>query len=224
MTVFAYQALTSAGRLMTGTIEAGSPDQARELLDDMNLQVNAVDPAPAPKPKTAIGRSEFMIFNQQLASITKAGLRIERALRELSHDLASKRMRRLIDQVATELEAGATIDQAFEKRARNFPPLYGKILKAGVETGRLSQMLTSLNRHLELQSHTRRIVLEAITYPLIVFILAALITTGVCIFVVPQFRGIFSECHTALPGITELFLALAPQVLPFWTVIAAGIA
>lgn len=224
MAIFAYQALTDSGRLMTGTIEAGSPDQARDLLCEMKLQVNSVDKAEKPKPKTAIGRSEFMMFNQQLASITKAGLPIERALRELSNDISSSRMRKLINEIATELEAGISIDQAFEKRQKNFPPLYGKILKAGVETGRLSEMLASLNRHLELQNHTRRIFLEAITYPLIVLILAAFVTSAVCVLIVPHFVGIFDGFGAELPAITEFFLAVSAQVVPFWTIIGVIIA
>ena len=53
----------------------------------------------------------------------------------------------------------------------DFPLLYGRILKAGIETGRLSEMLTSLNRHLEMANQTRRIVFEAISYPAIVLLM-----------------------------------------------------
>ena len=163
MATFEYNALTSAGRLMKGTIEAGSREEASELLKQMQLSVNSIDKAKPKKPRTAIGRNQFMLFNQQLASITKAGIPLEKGLRELSTDVGSKSMRKLIDDIASELEAGVKIEEAFKKRQKRFPPLYGRILKAGVETGRLSEMLTSLNRHLELAGRTRRIIFEAIS-------------------------------------------------------------
>src|SRR3990172_7923864 len=114
----------------------------------MQLSVNSIDAARPQKLKTAIGRNEFLLFNQQLASIAKAGIPLERGLRELAADVSSNSMRRLIDDIAGELEAGVSIEEAFEKRQKRFSPIYGRILKAGVETGRLSEMLTSLNRHL----------------------------------------------------------------------------
>ena len=67
----------------------------------------------------AIGRSEFMLFNQQLASITKAGIPIERALRELAADISSKSMQKLVNSIADELEAGVNIEEAFGKRQKN---------------------------------------------------------------------------------------------------------
>ena len=109
MATFEYNALTSAGRLMKGTIEAGTNQEAGELLKQMQLVVNSVEKARPEKPKTAIGRNEFVLFNQQLASITKAGIPLERGLRELAGDISSRSMRRLVDAVADELEAGGSM-------------------------------------------------------------------------------------------------------------------
>ncbi len=226
MATFQYNALTSAGRLMKGTLEAGSNDEANELLKQMQLAVNSIDKARPEKPKTAIGRNEFMLFNQQLASITKAGIPLEKGLRELAHDVSSRSMRSLIDAIAGELEAGVSIDKAFEKRQKHFPPLYGKILKAGVETGRLSEMLTSLNRHLEMASRTRRIIFEAMSYPAVILSLAAVIITGVFIFVIPQFSTVLQEMTDGgqLPVLTRTFLSMAHNVAPFWIMIGLIIA
>src|SRR3989339_1566192 len=105
MAIFEYDALTENGRLMRGSIEAASRDQALELLGQMKLTVNQIQQAKERILKTAIGRNEFLLFNQQLAAITKAGIPLERGLRELACDVGSKSMRRLIDDIAGELEA-----------------------------------------------------------------------------------------------------------------------
>ena len=226
MATFEYNALTAAGRLMKGTIEAGSREEADGLLRQMQLSVNSIEKAKAEKPKTAIGRNEFVLFNQQLASIARAGIPLERGLRELAHDLHSRPMRRLVDAIADDLEAGQSIEQAFEGRQKHFPPLYGRILKAGVETGRLSEMLTSLNRHLEMANQTRRIIFEAISYPAVILILAAFILTGVFTFIIPQFESVLTEMTEgkSLPALTRLFLSIARNVGPFWLTVGCIIA
>ena len=225
MAIFEYKALTSAGRLMKGTIEAGSREEARENLGQMQLDVHSVEKAKPKEPATPIGRSEFVLFNQQLASLTKAGIPLERGLRELSEDIESKSMRNLVDEVASDLESGTPIDEAFEKRQKRFPPLYGRILKAGVETGRLSEMLNSLNRHLELANHTRRIIFEAMGYPAVVLLLGAAILTLVFMFIIPQFEPILLDLTGSanLPDLTRAFLAMARNVIPFWIAVACAI-
>jgi len=216
MATFQYNALTGAGRLMKGTIEAGSPAEAAETLKQMELNVGSLEKAKPEQLRTAVGRNEFLLFNQQLASITKAGVPLERGLRELAHDVASHSMRRLIESVAVDLEAGVPIEEAFGKREKQFPPLYGRILKAGVETGRLSEMLTSLNRHLELAGHTRRIIFEAISYPAVILTLGAIIITGVFRYVIPQFKPVLQEMVGGkLNPLTTGVLALADHIVPF---------
>jgi len=219
MARFEYSGLTDGGRLMQGTIEAGSQQEAQELLAGMQLTVHSVGKARPPRPRTAIGRNEFLLFNQQLASITRAGIPLERGLRELSADIASRSMRKLIEAVAADLEAGVAIEEAFEKRQKHFPPLYGRILKAGVETGRLSEMLTSLNRHMEMSNQTRRIVFEATAYPAVILALTAVITSAVFLWVVPQFEPILGEMvggPFSLPVVTRCFLAMSRNVAGFW--------
>ncbi len=226
MATFEYNALTSAGRLMKGSIEAPSREEAGELLKQMQLTVNSVEKGKPAKPKTSVGRNEFMLFNQQIASITKAGIPLEKGLRELASDVSSKSMRRLIDDIAGELEAGVSIEQAFQKRQKAFPALYGRILKAGVETGRLSEMLTSLNRHLEMANQTRRILFEAMSYPAVVLALGSIIITGVFLLLIPQFASVFTEMFEGaqLPALTRLILAMTRNVVPFWVTVGLLIA
>jgi len=217
MAIFEYNALTATDRLMRGTIEAASPQEATELLREMKLVVNSLEKTKAGMPKTAIGRDEFMLFNQQLASITKAGVPLERGLRELSADIGSKKMRKLVTDIADDLEAGISIEKAFEKRQKHFPPLYGRILKAGVETGRLSQMLTNLNRHIEMSNQTRKIIFEATAYPAVVLAIAAVIISFIYMFIIPPFASVVRDMTgDDLPVLTQLMFVIAGNIIPFW--------
>lgn len=225
MPTFEYKAVTQAGRLMTGTIEAASHEQAKESLADMNLAVNEIAQARKKKAKTAVGRSEFLLFNKQLASITKAGIPLDRGLRELAADVSSRSMRKLITAIAEELEEGVSIDEAIEKRQKHFPPLYSQILKAGVKTGRLNEMLTSLNRHLEMAQRTRRIVVEAVSYPLVVVVFTIIVAINLFIFVIPTFAEVLGDMGdgATLPGLTQVVIGIGANIVPVCIGIVAAI-
>lgn len=224
MPVFQYQALTAGGRLMKGTIEAGSAEQARQMLAEMRLQDATLELAALPTPRSRVGRAELLLFNQQLASITRAGVSLERGLREIAADIEKPSMRALVTDLAADLQSGMSVEQAFERRQGLFPPLYGHIVKAGVQSGRLAEMLTSLNRHLEMEGQTRRILLEAITYPLVVLTLASILLTAIFIVVIPPFRWIFTDFDSNLPYLTKVFLDIADHVIPFWATVGLIVA
>lgn len=225
MATYEYQALTESGRSMLGTIDADSDLQAREQLQGMNLTVTALSLQASKRLATPIGRSEFLLFNRQLAAIASAGLPLERSLRELASDVSSARVRKLVEQLAADLEAGATIEEAFNKHRQFFPPLYGQILRAGITTGRLAEMLTSLNRHVEMSGTTRRIMIEAATYPLTVLAIAAGVVTAVLYWVTPQYSESFQGLHggRALPFYTRTMLTLSEHLGPIWLSIACVI-
>ncbi|HEV58325.1 MAG TPA: type II secretion system F family protein [Phycisphaerales bacterium] len=212
MGVFQYNALTAGGRLMRGTIEATSPDQATEMLQEMQLTVNEVEQVTQPVLRTPMSRDEFVLFNQQLASITRAGVPLSQGLRQLAHDLGSRRMQRTLSELADELDAGVNIDQAIEKRKQQFPPLYGLLLKAGLQSGRLAEMLTRLNHHLELVASTRRIIVEALSYPLVVLAITLAIVMLLFMAVVPTYAGIMLSMFDdfgSLPWLTQAVITVA---------------
>lgn len=221
MATFAYQALTPTGRLMQGTLEAGSIEEARGLLDHMQLKVNSIERTASSPARFRITRSQFLLFNQQLAAITKAGIPLERGLKELAADVASPSVKQVIQQVASDLEAGLTIEHVFEKRAKDLPPLYSRIIKAGLQSGRLSEMLTILNRHLELSAQGRRIIIEALTYPAIVLAVGSVVLTAVFLFMVPEFHRIHAEMvgGRSVHPLTEFVFSIPHYVIPFWTVV-----
>ena len=212
MDTFEYEALTAAGRLMKGTIEADSADEVRQLLTQMQLTVNSVGKAPKPRPRTTLGRSEFLLFNQQLASLTASGIPLAKGLRELARDVQSRSMRRVIQGLADDLEKGAEVEEAFARRQKHFPPLYSEIVKAGVRTGRLSEMLTSLNRHLEIAGQTRRILFEALCYP-------AVVLTMMFTVAVPEIGRMLTDMEVMLPQSTRLVIAVADNIVPIWLVV-----
>jgi type IV pilus assembly protein PilC len=219
MSLFEYNSLTESGRLMRGSIEAADAKQARQMLEEMKLNVQELSKVQSKHSLKKFGANEFLLFNQQLESLTKAAIPLEKGLRTLAADAGSPQMRNLLNEIASNLEAGIPIEEAIDKRQAQFPPLYGMMLRAGIKTGHLSEMLTCLNRHLQIVQHTRLIITEAATYPFVVFLTASVIISGLFIFIIPTFAEVLGEMsagRAGLPTITQMILTAAKYVPHFW--------
>ena len=168
---FAYRAQGIDGQPLTGTIDAASPDQARERLESLRLRVLELAPADsAAAPARPLKGEDFLTFNQQLAHLTSAGMPLEQGLRLIARDMHRGAVANTIRQIADELEKGVHLSQAFEKHAAQFPPAYGHLIDAGVRTNNLSGMLLNLSEHLRTLGQLRAALWRALAYPLTVFV------------------------------------------------------
>jgi type II secretory pathway component PulF len=215
--VFAYEAQTDDGQRVSGTMEAVDAEQAMNRLRTMRVRVLELNLAsPRPSPAKTLRGEEFIAFNEQLAQLAKAGLPLEQGLRLIASDIQGRRLKTTIQQLAAELEKGTPLDQAFDKFQDRFPPLYSRLIRAGVRSGDLSGMLLGLGRHLELIQRLRAVLWRTFSYPLFVLIAIGLLISFLGIVVLPQYETIFKDFNMRLPGITELILALkhiAPALL-----------
>ena len=209
MNRYRYVAVSPQGRELTGTIEADSPAHATEQLEDMAIEVREVSPHAEPATKgKPVSKAEFLLFNQQLASITQAGLPLDKGLRKVAGDVGSGRLRGVIHELADDLEAGIPVEEAFEKHEHRFGPMYVHIIRAGVRSGRLSEMLVSLTRHIELQQRSRRTLIEALTYPAIVLAIAVFVSLWIGLYVMPTVREVIDGNFLAddLSSVSRLVL------------------
>lgn len=221
---FEYEGLTPGGTPLTGRIEGADADAARAELGRMQVSIRELRPAgSAPAGPARLSPDELIFFNQQLAGLAEAGLALDEGLAQLAQDVQSPRLRGWIAGVVEDLRRGMTIDQAFAAREAGLPVLYSQVVRAGVETGRLPVVLLNLNQHLQTAGTTRRLLWEAVSYPLVVGALALVVVSFFFTLVVPRFRSIFADFGTQLPGITVLALRIADNFLIILTVFAAAV-
>jgi type IV pilus assembly protein PilC len=206
---FAYIAQTFDGRSMSGTIDAVNVDDAAKRLSDLRLRVIHLDPTQLPARAKPLSGEDFAAFNQQLAHLSAAGLPIEQGLRLIAEDLRHGGLARSVRDVSAELERGASLGEAFTRHEKQFPPLYGALVDAGVRAGNLPAVLLNLGRHLELVARLRAAVWRAFAYPLSVLcgLLIVLIFLGR--FVLPQFQEMYRKWYIELPAITKVLFVFA---------------
>lgn len=222
LTSFAYRAQTEDGLPLSGTIDSTSADDARQQLATLRLRIIDLAPSERPRRTKPLGREDFAAFNQQLGHLTAAGLPMEHGLRLIAEDMRRGRLADTIRVIASELEAGRSLPEVFEKHRGRFPSMYGRLLEAGVRSNNLSAMLFNLARHLELIGRLRAMLWRSFSYPLMVFGALALVLFFLGGWVLPQFDVIFRDFKVSLPAITRLTLS-ASHWLPTAMAVVLGI-
>jgi type IV pilus assembly protein PilC len=168
---FAYRAKTPGAQEISGTIDASSQADARQKLQALGLQeivlqIESQSPrAASPRP---LRGEDFMVFNQQLAQLTAAGLPVEHGLRLVAHEMNRSSMRHTLDLVASELESGKSLPQAVAAHRSQFPPLYSELIDAGIRAGNLSGILLNLGSHLTLIRRLQAMLWQTLSYPIII--------------------------------------------------------
>jgi type II secretory pathway component PulF len=211
---FAYEAQTADGEPMTGTIDAPDVEHATRQLQALRLRVVRIEPVSRPRRSAPLRGDDFIAFNQQLSQLTAAGLPVEQGLRLIAQDMRSGRLAATVEQVAAELERGTPLGEAFDKHRAKFPPLYGRLIEAGVRAHNLPGILLNLGRHLELVSRIRAMLWRAMSYPLMVLIGLMIVLLFLTTSVIPQFEQTFRDFGIKLPVITQLMLSSAYWLPP----------
>lgn len=214
---FHYNAQTAEGEPFTGTLEARDGEEARAKLTSLGLQLSDLVPAALrPRRVRPIRGEDLMAFNQHLAQLTEAGMPVEQGLRLIAQDMRRGRLARAIGDLSNELERGTPLAQAFAVHRRQFPPLYARLIDAGVQTSNLPAMLMNLGRYHDLILRLRGVLWQAVAYPAMILGLLLLLAGFLSFAILPTFRAIFEDFHTEMPGLTLLVLQLGelfPAVL-----------
>ncbi|MBW3663966.1 MAG: type II secretion system F family protein [Actinobacteria bacterium] len=217
---FSYQVRDRAGKLISGELEADSQGAVAQKLRSMgyspvridqvresSLQKELTIPGFAPKVKL----KDLAIFSRQFATMINSGLSLLRALTILAEQTENKELARIVDEVRNQVEGGQSLSVAMAEHDA-FPKLYIAMVRAGETAGMLDQVLLRIADTLEKDVALRGKIKAALTYPVIVFILAILLTAVMLIFIVPVFVGMFEDLGGELPLPTKVLMAASDFV------------
>lgn len=227
MPAFEYTGQLPQGTAITGTFEADNIDDARQQLTSLTIHVSALSQTARIRSRRPLSREDLLFFNQQLASLADNRIALDEGLRAVARDLKRGPLKTSIEQLAADLNAGIPLETAVERQKGRFPPLYASVLRAGAENGQLGATLLNLSNHLSLLDSTRRVVMETLTYPLIVLTMLAGLATFFLLVIVPGFEQVIFDMtydptnpggiyEIAMPGATLAILQIAhawPMVL-----------
>lgn len=207
MPAFMYTAKAPDGKTLTGTSEAASPVELRQRLADQGYTVQKVAPAKVKSKAAArpgnqptfldrfqrVKLTDLSIFCRQFSTMIDAGVSLVRCLDVLSDQSQSPKLRRIIADLRSEVEAGNMLSKAMSKYPSVFSNLFIGLIRAGEVGGVLEESLQRLSTFLEKDVELRRKVKSALTYPILVSVVALGIVMFLTIYIVPQFMKMFLD-------------------------------
>jgi type IV pilus assembly protein PilC len=222
---YQYKVRDRSGNLVSGTLVADNErlvlDRLREMgytplevgkeKKGLNIEIN-VRPA-------KVKLKELSVFSRQFATMVNSGLPILRGLAILAEQTDSKELARVLEAVRSDVEQGASLSAAMQKHPKVFNDLYIAMIKSGETGGVLDDVLLRLASLLEREVHLRQKIKSAMTYPIAVVALVVLIMSAMLLFVVPQFKNIYSQLGGTLPLPTRVLLAMSDAMKKYWYVV-----
>jgi general secretion pathway protein F len=224
--MFRYEAMTAAGGLVIGEMEgASSTAIIGQLQDSGYLPIDAreIDTKHVRRwlhleffTERRLSPRELGVATQELATLLKAGLPLDRALDMLVELSESKRLRTLFAAVLERVRDGASLADAVGAQGNTFPPIFVNMIRAGELGGALEVTLARLADYLAKAHAARESVRSALVYPMILLIVAGLSLVLVLTVVLPQFKPLFAEAGVSLPLSTRIVMAVGDAVQRLW--------
>ncbi len=218
---FEYKVRDSAGKLKTGKLDAESQSQVATKLKSMGYapmtitQTNAGLNKELTIPgmgKKKVKLKDLAVFSRQFATMINSGLSLLRSLSILVDQTENKELARILGEVRNDIETGSSLSVGMAKHPDAFPPLMVNMCKAGEVGGFLDMVLLQIAENYEAEVKLRGKVKSAMTYPVVVFVMAILAVVGMLLFIVPVFEAMFKDLGATLPLPTRFLVFLSGQM------------
>ena len=209
----------SAGKYVEGTIEAINQDEASFKLKEQKIIITKLirtKKKAAEKKKGAGGgfslfkkkikAEDVVIFSKQFATMVKAGLPILNVLSMLRDQLEHPELKIIVEDIRKNLEGGLTLSKCFEKYPKIFDNVYINLIKAGEASGKLDVFLMKLVDSLEKREKVKKKIKSALTYPVVMFVVAITVMVFMLVKVVPIFAEMYEGMGVALPTPTAVIM------------------
>jgi len=241
MAAFNYVALNDQGKKVKGVLEGDSARQIRAQLREKALkpiEVVAVvgdkgraresrqGDAAASFSRTRMKAGELALMTRQLATLVQSNLPLADAIAATASQTSKSAHKSLLLEVRSRVVEGHTLAYALGEAPKIFNDLYRAMVRAGEHAGFLGQVLERLADYTESRQETQQKVVMAITYPLILMIVALGVVVGLMVFVVPKLVAAFKSTGNELPILTRAIIAISDYVASYGiytAIVIAGI-
>jgi type IV pilus assembly protein PilC len=178
-----------------------------------------------PRRRRPVRTGEFLVFNQELVALLKAGLPIVNGFEILLERQENPRFKAILKDVRDQLVSGVALSDAFLSHGEAFPRLYATSLKAGERSGEVEKVLRRYLAYQKILGSVRRKVAGALIYPAVLVALSAGLVAVLMTYVIPKFREFFAGFEAGrLPFITRMVVGTADFLHAHVLVMAASLA
>jgi type IV pilus assembly protein PilC len=212
-----------SGEFESGVIEALTRDEAFFLLKEQNIIITDLFGDESPKivkektktkltlfsSKNKISEKQLLLFTRKLSAMLSSGLPIVPALEMLRDQSENEGIKKILSSIVEEVNSGISISKSFERYPDTFDSVYLNLIKAGESSGSLEKFLDKICQSLEKKIKIMSSLRSALTYPIILLVVAIGVIIVMMTFVVPVFAEMYSNMGKALPLPTQIIMNIS---------------
>ena len=220
MPIFFYKTYDYQGSKLDGQIDSLNIESARESLERQQLMVvSIIEVKPADQAWSLLSRTrvkpqELEYLTSELALLLNSGVTIDRGLEVIRRNTSSIPQARLVVGLHEAVRRGETLSTAMDSQAEVFSPLYINLVRLGESSGTLPRVFRRLAEDIKFQSELKRQIVQALTYPMVVFAVCILCILFVFNYIVPQMSGLFQGLPE-IPFYTSLLLSASDWMINY---------
>jgi type IV pilus assembly protein PilC len=214
---YEYSVRDKSGKIVSGKLEAESQAAVASKLKQRGYAPVSISQHKAgmktelsiPGFGKKVKLKDLAVMSRQFATMINSGLSLLRSLTILAEQTENKELARILGEVASEVETGVALSVALGKHPQVFPPLMVNMTRAGEVGGFLDSVLLQIAENYEAEVRLRGKVKSAMTYPVVVFVMAILAVVGMLLFIVPVFANMFKDLGAELPAPTRMLMFMS---------------
>lgn len=235
MPKFLYIATNDENKSINGTIEAGDRGAVISALSKQGLHPISVKEQAAKAKSVSFGNffsstkvksDDLVMFTRQLSAMVGAGVPLLRALNSLAQHTESEGLKKELDGIISDVQAGSPLADALGKFPNTFSEIYVNMVRAGEAAGILDEILKRLALQQEKNATIRKKVKSAMTYPMVLISITVIAFFGLMLFVIPQIGKIVSDLggpDAHLPALTLAMLGISGFMTSYWYIIIPAV-
>jgi len=229
---FEYTAVDASGRERKGVLEGDTARQVRQLLRDQALLPVAVNEVSQTEKKQSkaqfsvkrgVSASDLSLLTRQIATLVRSGLPLEEALYAVSEQTEKPRVRSIVMGVRAKVMEGHTLADGLSDFPAVFDELYIATVAAGEQSGHLDTVLERLADYTENREQLRSRTVNAMLYPVLLFIVCISIVALLLTFVVPKIVKQFENSKAELPVLTQVLIGISDFLRDWGLLLLAGL-
>lgn len=231
MPVFSYSFRDISGGIQKGTADAESEEVLRRRFEEQGFTITEVTMIKAKSPKSKqygkVRLTDLSVFCRQFSTMIDAGVSLVRSLDVLGSQTQNPKLKKILTDLGERVESGESLSRAMQRHPRTFNNLFIGLIKAGEVGGVLEESLQRLSHFLEKDVELRRKVKSAMTYPVLVLIMATGIVGFLVAWFIPRWMDILLDLGLKaddLPAPTKFLVDLSVVVSKYWYMCAISIA
>jgi type IV pilus assembly protein PilC len=215
MPEFIFRVGTPDGQIVDRQVQASSIRAAEDELRKQGMHVFAAKRGRVslrellPRSRKVVSTERFLLFNQELLALVKAGLPILQSFDIMLERQKDARFREVLTDIRDKLKSGVALSDAFASYGDAFPPIYATSLRAGERSGDLEGVLRRFLKYQKMMVQLRKRVITAMIYPTILVVLSLSMVAVMLIKVIPKFAEFYAGFDAELPAFTRLLIAIA---------------